>query len=220
VEKQEIINKLKVSRIMPIFSHEDAGVVLSVIKACYEGGLKSFEFTNRVKNAVGVFSEIQQQRKHFPDLMLGVGTVMNEADARSFIDAGADFIVSPILNPKVGAVCKQNNKVWIPGCATPTEIVTAHELGADFIKVFPASSLGPGFVSSVLSVVPGLQLMVTGGIEPTSESISSWIKSGAICVGFGSNLLKKNLIASGDWNAISKSVSDALRFANDAVKTK
>lgn len=203
---------------MPIYSHENAGNVKSVLKTCYDGGLKSFEFTNRVKGALKIFQEISSERDKYPGLTLGVGTVMNAKDAKDFIDAGADFVVSPILSREVGSVCKEHNVIWIPGCATPTEIIEAKNLGADFIKIFPASVYGPSFVSSVLAIAPDLKFLVTGGIEPDQQSITAWFKAGVVGIGFGSNLLKKDLIVAEKWDALKENIQQALSFANHAQR--
>lgn len=216
MEKKQIIEKIAASRIMPIYSHENAETVNAVLKASYDAGLKSFEFTNRVKNAEKIFGEMIVQRAGYPELILGVGTVMNAKDAKTFINAGADFIVSPILSEEVGTVCKEHNITWIPGCGTPTEIIKARDLGADFIKIFPASTYGPSFISSVLSIAPDLKLIVTGGIEPNNEGITAWFKSGAICIGFGSNLLRKDVIAAAQWNLLRDNFRNTLTLANKA----
>jgi 2-dehydro-3-deoxyphosphogluconate aldolase/(4S)-4-hydroxy-2-oxoglutarate aldolase len=220
VKKSEIIASINESRIMPIYSSEHIETAKQVLRICYEAGLKSFEFTNRVKNAVNIFKDIIADRTSYPGMTIGVGTIMSGYDARSFIDAGADFVISPILNEKVGEVCRQRNVTWIPGSATPTEIIKARDLGADFIKVFPASSYGPSFVSSVLAIAPELKLVVTGGIEPDQPSISAWSKAGAVCIGFGSNLLKKDLIAADQWDSLRSLITSTMSLAKTAYADK
>jgi 2-dehydro-3-deoxyphosphogluconate aldolase/(4S)-4-hydroxy-2-oxoglutarate aldolase len=143
-------------------------------------------------------------------MMLGVGTIMDSATTIKFIQAGADFIISPVLKTDMAQVCFDHHTLWIPGCATLTEIVTAKEAGAEVIKVFPGSVLGPGFVSSIMPVVPGLQLMITGGVEPTKESLSAWFKSGAMCVGLGSQLITKEILEKKDWGRLQRKVEESL----------
>jgi 2-dehydro-3-deoxyphosphogluconate aldolase/(4S)-4-hydroxy-2-oxoglutarate aldolase len=220
VEKSQIVKRIAESKIMPIYSHTDSDTVKQVMRVCYESGVQCFEFTNRVKGALEIFRGIVSDRKLYPDLTIGVGTIMNAQDAQAFIGAGADFVVSPILNEKVGEVCKQNNVTWIPGCGTPTEIIRARDLGADYIKIFPASTYGPSFISSVLAIAPELKLVVTGGIEPDKESISAWAKAGAVCIGFGSNLLKKDLIASSQWDSLRTIIQDTARLADQTYAMK
>lgn len=207
--KDQITTKIKQAGIVPLFSHDNADESLKIVEAAYNGGMRVLEFTNRKSNALEVFTHLIKHRNQFPDLLIGIGTVMDGDTTRKFIDAGADFIISPILKIEMSEVCKKHNIHWIPGCGTLTEIVTAREHGAEVIKVFPGSVLGPSFVSSVLSVVPNLQLMITGGVEPTEASISSWFKSGAMAVGLGSQLFTKEILEKKDWNQLQQKVSDA-----------
>ena len=167
-----------------------------------------FEFTNRGENAMDVFRTIVKEVKQLPGMFLGIGTIMNGKDAQKFIKAGAHFIVSPIMKPAMAKVCKEYKKLWIPGCATLTEIVNAKEAGAEVIKIFPASILGPTFISSVLPVVPGLKLMPTGGVEPAEENIKVWFKAGVHCVGVGSQLFSKEAIT--DVKALTKKIAETL----------
>src|SRR6185436_1455220 len=168
-----------------------AGIAKEVVDAAYAGGVRVFEFTNRRKNSYDVFVEVLKHIQRYNDRMFGIGTIMDGATTQKFIDAGAHFSISPILKPERAEVCLRNDKLWLPGCATLTEIVTAKELGAKVIKVFPGSVLGPGFVSAIMPVVPDLQLMITGGVEPTEQNLSAWFKAGATCVGMGSQLFTK-----------------------------
>lgn len=201
---------MRSTKLVPLFTHDDASEALDVIEAAYQGGVRVFEFTNRKKNSFEVFAQVQKQRHRFPELTLGIGTIMDPDTTKKFIDVGADFIISPILKPSMGEVCHAHGKHWIPGCATLTEIVTAKEHGAEIIKVFPGSVLGPGFVSSILPVVPDLNLMITGGVEPTEQNLSTWFKAGAMCVGLGSQLFTKEILAKKDWTALKEKVSTAM----------
>lgn len=208
--KQNIVDVMKDKGIVPLFTHDNAKEAQQVVEAVYKGGIRAFEFTNRRSNSFEIFSHLIKERKKFPDLMLGIGTVMDAITTKKFIDAGADFIISPILKLEMAEVCQQHDKVWIPGCATLTEIVTAKEHGADVIKVFPGSVLGPAFVSSIMPVVPDLKLMITGGVEPTRENLTSWFKAGAMCVGMGSQLFTKDILQSRNWDLLSERVAQAL----------
>lgn len=201
---------MKSSGMIPVFFNADIEVAKGVLDASYKGGVRVFEFTNRGENAFQVFTELLTYAQKYPDLMLGIGTIMDASTTQKFISAGAHFIVSPILKQEMAAVCQKENKLWIPGCATLTEIVTAKDLGAKVIKIFPGSVLGPGFVSSIMPVVPGLQLMPTGGVEPTEANLSAWFKAGVICVGMGSQLFAKDVIDTKNWAKLEQSVADAL----------
>ena len=150
--------------------------------------------------------------------MLGIGTIMDGATTKKYIDAGADFIISPILKLEMAEVCHKHDIAWMPGCATLTEIVTAKENGAAVIKVFPASVLGPGFISSILPVVPDLRLMITGGVEPTRENLTAWFKAGAMCVGMGSQLFTKEILLGRKWDVLEQTISQALDLVREIRK--
>jgi 2-dehydro-3-deoxyphosphogluconate aldolase/(4S)-4-hydroxy-2-oxoglutarate aldolase len=208
---QEIVARMRELGLVPLFTHDDVSIAQQVIEAAYRGGVRVFEFTNRKKNSFEVFVAMLEYCKKFPDLMLGIGTVMDGATTKKFIDAGAHFIISPILKLEMAEVCRTHNILWMPGCATLTEIVTAKEHGAQVIKVFPGSVLGPGFVSSIMPVVPDLQLMITGGVEPNEKNLSAWFKAGAMSVGMGSQLFTKEILEKKDWSALEQRVSDIIQ---------
>ncbi|GHN02334.1 bifunctional 4-hydroxy-2-oxoglutarate aldolase/2-dehydro-3-deoxy-phosphogluconate aldolase [Cytophagales bacterium WSM2-2] len=215
---EQIVNAMRTTRLVPLFSDDNAETVQQVVQAIYKGGIRVFEFTNRKKNSFEVFQHLISQRKSYPEMMLGVGTVMDGSTAKKFIDAGADFIISPILKPEMADVCKKHDKHWIPGCATLTEIVTAQEHGAEVIKVFPGSVLGPGFVSAIMPVVPDLQLMITGGVEPNEKNLSTWFNAGAMCVGLGSQLFTKEIMGSKDWSQLQRKSEEALTIIQQLKK--
>jgi 2-dehydro-3-deoxyphosphogluconate aldolase / (4S)-4-hydroxy-2-oxoglutarate aldolase len=211
--KQQIFDEIKRTRVVPLFTHDDPIVTVDVLSAAYEGGIRVFEFTNRRKNSFEVFQALVKHRSKYPDLMLGIGTIMDPETTLKFIDAGADFIISPILKTSMAEVCHRYNKHWMPGCATLTEIVTAKEFGAEIIKLFPGSVLGPGFVSAIMPVVPDLNLMITGGVEPTEQNLSAWFNAGAMAVGMGSQLFTKEILEKKDWLQLKNKVSQALAIA-------
>lgn len=217
-KKEDIVKVMRETGVVPLFTHDNAAEAQQVVEAAYRGGVRAFEFTNRRTNSFEIFSHLVRERKKFPDLMLGIGTVMDAATTKKFIDAGADFIISPILKTEMAEVCHQHDKAWIPGCATLTEIVTARDHGAAVIKVFPGSVLGPGFVSSIMPVVPDLKLMITGGVEPTKENLSAWFGAGAMCVGMGSQLFTKEILQNKNWNMLSEKVAQALQLVSQLRK--
>jgi 2-dehydro-3-deoxyphosphogluconate aldolase / (4S)-4-hydroxy-2-oxoglutarate aldolase len=216
--KQQIVNTMKGGGIVPLFTHDSLDDAQQVLEAAYRGGIRVFEFTNRKKNSFEVFVHLLNVAKKYPDLMLGIGTIMDGATTKKFIEAGAHFIISPILKLEMAKVCDEYEKLWIPGCATLTELVTAKENGAQIIKVFPGSVLGPGFVSSIMPVVPDLQLMITGGVEPTEKSLSAWFNAGAACVGMGSQLFTKEILSQKDWPLLQQRVSEVLQLAKQFKK--
>lgn len=209
-KSNQMLAVMKSTGLVPLFNHDDPKIAQQIVETVYRGGARVFEFTNRKENALDVFKHLAKNRNSYPDMMLGVGTVMDAATTQKFIDAGADFIISPILKPEMADVCRQHDKPWIPGCVTLTEIVTAKDLGAKVIKVFPGSVLGPAFVSSVLPVVPDLKLMITGGVEPAEANLSAWFKAGSYCVGLGSQLFTKDIIAEKSWDKLQTNVAQIL----------
>ncbi|PZR38161.1 MAG: bifunctional 4-hydroxy-2-oxoglutarate aldolase/2-dehydro-3-deoxy-phosphogluconate aldolase [Azospira oryzae] len=216
--KQQIIDTMKSTGLVPLFTHDNEEEAQLVLEAAYKGGVRVFEFTNRKKNSFEVFSHLIRQRDKYPDLMLGIGTIMDGTTTRKFLDAGADFIISPILKLEMAEVCKQYDRMWIPGCATLTEIVTAKENGAEVIKVFPGAVLGPAFVSSIMPVVPDLQLMITGGVEPNERNLNAWFAAGAMCVGLGSHLFTKEILETKNWNLLRQKVASSLEIIRQIKK--
>ena len=215
ITKEHIVNVMRDIGVVPLFTCENSDEAMQVVQAAYDAGVRTFEFTNRRANSFEVFSNLIANRNKFPELFLGIGTVLDGATTKKFIDAGADFIISPILKLEMGEVCRSHNKLWIPGCATLTEAVTAKENGAGVIKIFPGSVLGPEFVKSVMPVVPDLVLMITGGVEPTRESLGSWFRAGAACVGMGSQLFSKDILASRNWPLLRQRISESLAIAKE-----
>jgi len=198
--------------VVPVFYHSDPDVCVGVFKACYAGGLRAFEFTNRGENALETFKMLQQQMKAFPGLILGAGTVLKESEANDFIESGASFIVSPCFIESVSDVCYQNKIPYMPGCMTVKEVHYAKEAGCEIIKVFPGEVVGPSFVKAVKAVFPKAQLMVTGGVLPSQESISLWFNAGVSAVGMGSMLFKKEWLETGDYRAIEEACTNCLTY--------
>lgn len=215
VKKEKIVEVMRDTGIVPLFTHDNADEALQVVQTAYDAGIRTFEFTNRRVNSFEVFSHLVSNRSKFPELLLGIGTILDGPTTKRFIDVGADFIISPILKLEMSEVCKAHDKLWIPGCATLTEAVTAKENGAGVIKIFPGSVLGPEFVRSVMPVVPDLVLMITGGVEPTRESLGAWFRAGAACVGMGSQLFSKDILQSRNWPVLRRRIADSLAIAKD-----
>jgi 2-dehydro-3-deoxyphosphogluconate aldolase/(4S)-4-hydroxy-2-oxoglutarate aldolase len=216
--KQQIVSGMKKAGVVPLFTHDNPDDAQHVLEAAYRGGIRVFEFTNRRSNSFEIFTHLIKVAKKYPDLMLGIGTIVDGATTKKFIEAGADFIISPILKLEMAEVCKKHDAVWIPGCATLTEIVTAKDHGAEIFKLFPASVLGPGFVSSIMPVVPGLQLMITGGVEPNEKNLTAWFKAGATCVGMGSQLFTKEILEQKNWSLLERTVTECLQIAKRVRK--
>lgn len=199
------ITTMSNSGMVPVFYHSDADIAKKVLKACYEGGVRAFEFTNRGDFAQEVFAElVKYAASHCPDMIIGIGSVVDAATAALYIQLGANFVVGPCFNPDINKVCNRRLIPYIPGCGSVSEINNAQESGCIVCKVFPAGNVGgPSFVKNIKAPMPWSMLMVTGGVEPTTESLTSWINAGVTCVGMGSKLFPKEVIAAGEWDKIS-----------------
>ncbi|WP_332457618.1 bifunctional 4-hydroxy-2-oxoglutarate aldolase/2-dehydro-3-deoxy-phosphogluconate aldolase [Petrimonas sp.] len=191
---------------IPIFYHPDIEVAKQVVKACYEGGIRVFEFTNRGDFAQEVFTELMKWAdKECPEMILGIGSIVDAPTAALYIQLGANFVVGPLLNPDIFKVCNRRQVAYSPGCATTTEIGYALELGAEIVKVFPGGNVGgPSFVKNIKSPMPWSKIMITGGVEPTEENLSAWFKAGVTCVGIGSNLFPKEVLKNREWTKITE----------------
>lgn len=196
MSKKEIaLDAILAQKTLPLFFYEDAGVSLEITRTLYKAGIRVFEYTNRGAAALANFKVLKKaQQEEMPDLHLGIGTIKTGAEAEAFIEAGADFIVSPIINPAVGKIAAREGLLWIPGCMTPTEIYEAQQNGAALIKIFPANILGPEFVSSIRELFAGQLFIPTGGVELNTENINTWFKAGVCAVGMGSKLISKKVL--------------------------
>lgn len=202
--------------IVPVFYHSDAEVAKKVLKACYEGGIRAFEFTNRGDFAHEVFAGlVKWADKECPEMILGIGSIVDAPTAALYIQLGANFVVGPLLNPEVFKVCNRRQIAYSPGCATVSEIGLAQELGAEIVKVFPGGNVGgPSFVKNIKGPMPWSRIMVTGGVEPTEENLSAWFRAGVTCVGMGSNLFPKEVLKNGEWHKITELCSQSLSIVN------
>jgi 2-dehydro-3-deoxyphosphogluconate aldolase / (4S)-4-hydroxy-2-oxoglutarate aldolase len=210
----ETILKIKDAGIVPIFYHRDPEICKGVIKSCFEAGLKVFEFTNRGDFAHELFSELNRwAEKQTPGMIMGAGTIVDEATAALYIQCGANFIVSPIMNIDMAKVCNRRKILWIPGCGSLTEINQAEEMGAEIVKIFPGLAAGgPDFIRAVKGPCPWSSIMPTGGVEATMENMGEWFSSGATCVGIGSNLFTKDLVTGKDWKRLTKRIAAAVKM--------
>ena len=214
----EVLNEMISTGVVPVFYHGDLEVAKKVVAACAAGGARVIEFTNRGDNAYRIFSDLVQ---HFatadPKIILGVGSVLDPATAALYISSGANFIVGPVLNPDVAKVCNRRKVAYSPGCGSASEISEAEELGVEIVKVFPGDSVGgPTFVKAILGPCPWTRIMPTGGVETTKESINAWFKAGITAAGIGSNLVKKEWLAAGNYEAITAKTAEVLAMIREA----
>lgn len=213
-DKIQVLGKMQATPMVPVFYHANAEVAKQVIKACYEGGVRAFEFTNRGDFAHEVFAEcVKFAAKECPELAMGVGSIVDAPTAALYIQLGACFVVGPLFNPEIAHVCNRRLVPYVPGCGTVSEIGMAQELGCDVVKVFPGDVYGPAFVKGMMAPCPWSKIMVTGGVSPDEKNLSSWFNAGAFCVGMGSKLFPKDRVEAEDWQY----VSDQCRLSFDYI---
>ncbi|MFK7900972.1 MAG: bifunctional 4-hydroxy-2-oxoglutarate aldolase/2-dehydro-3-deoxy-phosphogluconate aldolase [Cyclobacteriaceae bacterium] len=212
----EVAQKMQETGIVPVFYHPDVNIAKQVMKACYDGGVRVFEFTNRAEFAHEVFAElVKEARQTMPELSLGIGSIVDGPTTALYIQLGADFVVAPVVNEEMARVCNRRKIGWMPGCGSVSEISYAQELGAEVVKIFPGSQVGgPGFVKAVKGPMPWSSIMPTGGVEPTEESLKVWFDAGVHCVGLGSKLFPNDVIAKGDYKWIENKVKQVITMVN------
>ena len=210
--KMQVLDAIVSTGMVPVYYNKDVEIAKQVVKACFEGGVRAFEFTNRGDFAHEVFAElIKFATKECPELVLGVGSIVDAGTASLYLQLGANFVVGPLFNPEIAKVCNRRLVPYTPGCGSVSEIGFAQEVGCDLCKIFPAGNVGgPSFVKNIKAPMPWSMIMATGAVEPTEENLSAWFKAGVTCVGMGSKLFPKEMIAAGNWEAISTLCRDAL----------
>lgn len=220
--RMTVLNAMYETSLVPVFYHEDLETAKEVAAAVSRGGCKLLEFVNRGDHAVMVFSSLENYiSKEDPEIILGAGSIVDPHTASLYIDAGANFIVGPTLNPEVARLCNRRKIPYSPGCGSVSEISKAEELGCEICKIFPGEEVGgPKFVSSVLGPMPWASLMPTGGVEPTSESIRKWVNAGVVALGMGSKLITAKAVKAKDWKGIEDNVRAALELIKEAKDNK
>jgi 2-dehydro-3-deoxyphosphogluconate aldolase/(4S)-4-hydroxy-2-oxoglutarate aldolase len=210
----QVLNEIIRLGLVPVFYQPDLETAKRIVAACAAGGARVVEFTNRGDNAYRLFFDLVGHfAKVDPAVILGVGSVVEAHTAALYINSGANFVVGPVLNAEVARLCNRRKVAYCPGCATPSEISAAEELGVEIVKIFPGSLVGgPTFVKSVLAPMPWTRLMPTGGVEATRESIRQWFGAGVAAVGIGSKLVSRDLVAAGDYAQISGRVAQVLTW--------
>lgn len=216
--KLQVLQAMQQTGMVPVFYHSDPEVARQVLKACYEGGVRAFEFTNRGDFASEVFIDLMKfSRRECPEMILGIGSVIDAPTAALYLQYGANFVVGPYLNAEVARLCNRHLVSYTPGCGSVTEIGEAQELGCDLVKIFPAGNVGgPSFVKNIKAPLPWSMIMATGAVEPTEENLTAWMKAGTTCVGMGSKLFPKDRIAAQDWNYITEKCRFALEIIRQA----
>lgn len=215
--KQDVIDSIITQGMLPLFFHKSKEVSIEVTRTLYKAGIRVIEYTNRGEAALENFKALKQlQQDELHDLLLGIGTIKTVRDAENFVEAGADFLIAPIVNPEVAAVAAKHGMIWIPGCMTPTEIHTAQHYGAALIKLFPANILGPAFLSSIKELFPGQLFMPTGGVEMDKDNIATWFHAGVCAVGMGSKLITKQVLENQLYDQLFNETQRALELVQSA----
>jgi len=212
-KKAELLKLLPEQGILPLFFNKDTSVSINTLKALYEAGIRTVEYTNRGEAALKNFSEMRKVcDTELGGMYLGVGTIKDAEAAQAFIDAGADYIISPGLVEDAAAVADKNDLLWIPGCMTPTEIIKAEKLGAKMVKLFPGNLLGPDFLSAIKALFPNLLFMPTGGVDMDKDNISGWFKAGVCAVGMGSKLVTKDIMENQKYDELTAKTKEAIEL--------
>ena len=211
MDRIDVIKLMEEQGMVPLFFHPDIEVCKQVVKACYDGGARLLEFTNRGVFAHEVFSELSKYcRKELPGMILGVGSVTDAASASLYMACGADFVVTPSLREDIAIACNRRKVLWAPGCASLTEICRAEELGCEIVKLFPGSVYGPNFIKSIKAPQPWTKIMPTGGVTLETENLTAWFNAGASCVGMGSKLISKDLVKERNFGELQSRVEKTL----------
>ena len=215
-DKLQVLTAMQETGMVPVFYHADVNVARQVLKACYDGGVRAFEFTNRGDFAHEVFAGlVKYANAELPGMILGIGSVVDPGTAALYLQLGANFVVGPVYNPAVVPVCNRRLVPYCPGCGSASEVSAAQEAGCDVCKVFPGDVLGPAFVKNLRAPMPWSRLMVTGGVKPERGNLEAWFKAGVSCVGMGSNLFPKDAVAAGDWARITELCRTALQIIRE-----
>lgn len=215
-------SRIKVASVMqetglvPLFYHKDLETCKEVLRACYNGGARILEFTNRGDFAHEVFGELNKfAEQELPEMILGVGSVTDAGTASLYMQLGANFVVTPVYREDIAIVCNRRKVLWSPGCCSLTEVATAEEMGAEIIKVFPGSQLGPGFVKAIKAPCPWTSIMPTGGVSAERDNLKAWFDAGVTCVGMGSKLVTKEFLNQKDYKGLEQHVKNTLQLIRE-----
>lgn len=202
-KKAELLQIIPEQGVLPLYFNKDTQVSIDLLKALYSAGIRTVEYTNRGEAALKNFAAMRKVcDTDLKGMYLGVGTIKDAGAAQAFIDAGADYIISPGLVEDAAEVADKNDMLWVPGCMTPTEIIRAEKLGAKFVKLFPGNILGPAFLSAIKELFPNLLFMPTGGVDLNKDNIAGWFKAGVCAVGMGSKLVTKDIMVNKKYDEL------------------
>ena len=209
-----VLNTMIATGLVSVFHHAEGDVATAIGGALARGGARVIEFTNRGDRAFEVFSALERYcHSEHPGVIVGAGSVVDATTAGLYIDLGANFIVGPVLNAEVARLCNRRKVAYSPGCGTASEISQAEELGCEIVKLFPGGLVGgPSFVKALRGPCPWTLVMPTGGVDITEESLRAWFEAGVACVGIGSKLIARDIVATGDWALLERRVAEVLEL--------
>jgi len=206
-----VFTQMQKTGLVPLFYHADVELGKKVLKACYDGGARLLEFTNRGDYAHEAFAELNKYaEKELPEMILGVGSVTDAGAASLFMQLGANFVVTPVLREDIALSCNRKKVLWSPGCGTLGEIARAEELGCELVKLFPGGTYGPGFVKAIKGPQPWTNIMPTGGVSPDRDNLKGWFDAGVTCVGMGSQLISKDILTNENFEKLTVLVKASL----------
>ncbi len=209
----EVAMAMRESGMIPLFFHSDVELGKKVLRACYSGGARLLEFTSRGDFAHEVFAELNKfALAELPGMIMGVGSITDAGAASLYMQLGANFVVTPVLREDIALVCNRRKVLWSPGCGSLTEIARAEELGCEIVKLFPGSTYGPGFVKAIKGPSPWTDIMPTGGVSTEESNLRGWFEAGVTCVGMGSKLISKEILAQKDFKKLEEDVRKTLNI--------
>jgi 2-dehydro-3-deoxyphosphogluconate aldolase/(4S)-4-hydroxy-2-oxoglutarate aldolase len=215
ISKKAVMFKIRSSGVVPVFYHADVDVLLRIVSICYKCGFRAFEFMHQRDNrGLRYFEHLVERASQFPDLTLGVGTVLDAVMTERYINAGARFIASPFLRPDMGAVCQQYDIIWMPGCTSIPDVENAKALGATVINVLSGNVLGPDFISLVMKSHTDVPLIASGISDLREIILRKWFEAGVLGIKLGSQIFTKDHVALKEWAAIEKNLNELLKVVN------
>ncbi|MBD0777272.1 bifunctional 4-hydroxy-2-oxoglutarate aldolase/2-dehydro-3-deoxy-phosphogluconate aldolase [Maribacter sp. ANRC-HE7] len=215
----EVASVMRETGMVPLFYHPDIELGKKVLKACYDGGARLMEFTSRGDFAFEIFGELNKYAiAELPGMIMGVGSITDAGAASLYMQLGANFIVTPSLREDIAIACNRRKVLWSPGCGSLTEINRAEELGCEIVKLFPGSTYGPGFVKAIKGPQPWTSVMPTGGVSTETSNLKGWFDAGVTCVGMGSQLISKDVLANKDYKGLENAVREAMKTINKVRK--
>jgi len=210
---EQIFQRIKQDGFVPLFTHTNEDICKNVLKASYNAGIRLFEFTNRNTNSFDLFIAMRKFcNDYLPEMILGIGTIKNAQQAEQFIHAGADFLISPLIREDIHTITKKHDKLWMPGCATASEIGMAEHWGIEMVKIFPARQLGgPAYIKAMKAIFPAIQFVATGGVESNEEDIKSWFSAGVAAIGIGSQLFPTDWLVKQQYELVTDHIKKIIQ---------